>query len=144
MPSADRQHPRSDLTGGQSPIHCDECRSAIRSDRQQAVSFLLLDQLTIPVLSCDDHLERFASICGLTSESTADLLNHRPAGGICCPSCRLAPYNSSRPVIPIEDGVLVPMACPEHQSEIVQRFHTGLQTQQQLSTSLRTTTNGSL
>ncbi len=33
------------------------------------------------------------------------------------------------------------MACPEHQSKIVQRFHTGLQTQQQLRTDLDTTSS---
>jgi len=144
MPAADRQRPRSDFTDGQPPIRCDECRSALRSDRQQAVSFLLLDQLTIPVLSCDDHLERFTSICGLTTEATADLLHHRPAGGITCPGCRLAPYSSTQHMIPVQEGIIVPMACPEHQSEIVQRFQTGLQTQQQLSVSLGTTPNGSL
>ncbi|MFC6765843.1 hypothetical protein [Natrinema soli] len=144
MPAADRQRPRSDFTDGQPTIRCDECRSALRSDRQQAVSFLLLDNLTIPVLSCDDHLERFTSICGLTTEASADLLDHRPAGGIICPSCRLAPYSSTRPAIPIQDGVIVPIACPEHHSEIVQRFQTGLQTHRQLSASLSTTANGSL
>ncbi len=121
---------------GQPAIRCDACQSAFHSESQQAVSFLLLDQLTIPIVSCDDHLEQFASICGLTSEDTAKLLDHRPAGGICCPSCRLAPYNVARPMIPVEEGAIVPMACPAHQSEIIQRFHTGLETQHHLSSPL--------
>lgn len=137
MPSLDFQQP-------QSAIHCDECRSAVQSGSQQALSFLLLDQLTIPVISCDDHLKQFTSVCGLTSEDTAEFLHYRPAGGISCPSCRLAPYNSAQPMIPVQEGAIVPMACPKHQSEIVQRFHTGLQTQQQISSSLSTHTGPSL
>lgn len=105
------------------------------------MSFLLLDQLTIPVLSCDEHLEQFSSVCGLTSEDTADLLSHRPAGGVSCPSCRLAPYNSSHPLVQVQDGAIIPMACPKHQSEIVQRFHTGIQTQHQLTASLDISTS---
>ncbi|WP_207890201.1 hypothetical protein [Natrarchaeobius chitinivorans] len=124
-----------------STIGCDACRSAVQSDGHQEVSFLLLDQLTIPVLSCDEHLEEFSSVCGLTSEDTADLLHHRPAGGVPCPGCRLAPYNSSHPLVQVQDGVIIPMACPKHQSEIVQRFHTGIQTHHQLTAGLDTTTS---
>ncbi|ELY96181.1 hypothetical protein C483_00105 [Natrialba hulunbeirensis JCM 10989] len=124
-----------------SAIGCDACQSVVQSDGQQDVAFLLLDQLTISVLSCDEHLEQFSSVCGLTSEDTADLLHHRPAGGVSCPGCRLAPYNSSHPLIQVQDGALIPMACPKHQSKIVQRFHTGLQTQQQLTTGLDTTSS---
>ncbi|PGF14523.1 hypothetical protein CP556_20655 [Natrinema sp. CBA1119] len=137
MPSPDFQHP-------QSAIHCDKCRSAVQSGSQQALSFLLLDQLTIPIISCDDHLKRFTSVCGLTSEDTAEFLHHRPAGGISCPSCRLAPYNSAQTMIPVQEGAIVPMACSKHQSEIVQRFHTGLQTQQQIDSSLSTYASPSL
>lgn len=136
--------PSPDLQGSLPAIQCEECESAVQSGGQQALSFLLLDQLTIPVISCDDHLERFSAVCGLTSEDRADLLHHRPAGGISCPSCRLAPYNSAQAVIPVQDGALVPVACPEHQSEIVQRFQTGLQTQQQLTSNLSTHTSPSL
>jgi hypothetical protein len=124
-----------------SAIGCDACQSAVQSGGQQEVSFLLLDQLTIPLLSCDEHLEQFSSVCGLTSKDTADLLHHRPAGGVSCPSCRLAPYNSSHPLVQIQEGVILPMACPKHQSEILQRFHTGIQTQHQLTASLDTTTS---
>lgn len=136
MPPVDFRQSRSDTDAGQPAIHCDECQSALHSERRQAVSFLLLDQLRIPVVSCDDHLERFASICGLTTEDTATVLDHRPAGGICCPGCRLARHNVTQPMIPIEAGAIVSMACPAHQSAIVQRFHTGLETKHHLSSSL--------
>ena len=124
-----------------SAIGCDACQSAVQSGGQQEVSFLLLDQLTIPVLSCDEHLEEFSSVCGLTSKDTADLLHHRPAGGVSCPSCRLAPYNVPHPLVQVQDGVILPMACPKHQSEIVQRFYTGIQTQHQLTVGLDTSTS---
>ncbi len=130
-----------DIQQSLSAIGCDACQSAVQSGSQQEVSFLLLDQLTIPVLSCDDHLEQFSSICGLTSEDTADLLHHRPAGGLSCPNCRLAPYNSPHPLVQVQNGVILPMACPEHQSELVQRFHTGIQTQHQMTTGLDTNTS---
>lgn len=133
--------PSLDVQQSLSAIGCDACQSAVESGGQQELSFLLLDQLTIPVLSCDEHLEQFSSVCGLTSEDTADLLHHRPAGGVSCPSCRLAPYNSPHPVIQVQDGAIIPMACSKHQSEIVQRFHTGIQTQHQLTTSLDTSTS---
>lgn len=137
MASLDVQQPAS-------AIQCDECESAVQSGGQQALSFLLLDQLTIPVISCDDHLEQFSSVCELTSEDPANLLHHQPAGGLPCPSCRLAPYNAPHPMIQVQDGALVPMACPKHQSEIVQRFQTGLQTQQQLTSGLNTPADSSL
>ncbi|RQG93080.1 hypothetical protein EA462_02420 [Natrarchaeobius halalkaliphilus] len=133
MPPVDFRQSQSDIDSGHPAIHCNECQSALQSDSQQAVSFLLLDQLTIPIVSCDDHLERFASVCGLTTEDTATLLDHRPAGGICCPGCRLARYNAAQPMVPVEEGAIVAMACPTHQTEIVQRFHTGLETQHHLS-----------
>lgn len=121
-----------------STIQCDACQSAVRSGGQQTVSFLLLEGLTIPVLGCDDHLEQLSSTCDLSSEDTANIVHHRPAGGLSCPSCRLAPYNSSHPLIQVRDGAIVPIACPEHQSEIVQRFRTGLRTRQRLTSDLVT------
>lgn len=130
-----------DVQQSLSAIGCDACQSAVQSGGQQEVSFLLLDQLTIPVLSCKVHLEQFSSVCGLTSDKTADLLHHRPAGGVSCPGCRLAPHNSPHPLIRVQDGAIIPMACPKHQSEIVQRFHTGIQTQHQMTTSLNNSTS---
>lgn len=144
MPPAELQHSQSDITEGRSAIRCEECQSAHQSAGQQAISFLLLDQLTIPAIGCDDHLEQFTSICGLTTKETADLLDHHPAGGICCPGCRLAPNSSAHPMIPIRDGAIVVMACPDHRSEIVQRFHTGRQTHDYLTASLSTPTSSSL
>ena len=44
------------------------------------ISFLLFDQLELPLIGCDNHLEQFTTICGLTTEETAKLLPHRPAG----------------------------------------------------------------
>lgn len=144
MPSEEFHQSQADMNHGQSPIHCDDCQAALHSDNQQAVSFLLLDQLTIPLCSCDDHLEQFTSLCGLTTEDTATLLHHHPAGGICCPACRLAPYNSAQPRISLQEGAIAVIACPEHQAEVMNRFQTGLQTHQQLTSTLGTHTNSSL
>lgn len=141
MPATDLQHSESSADEGHPPVQCDACRSAFESDSRRTISFLLLDQLTIPVVSCEDHLEQFASVCGLTTEDTAETLDHRPAGGVRCPGCRLAPHNSAQPVIPVQDGAVLAVACPEHQSKILQRFQTGLQTQQHLSSSVETPIN---
>ncbi|GAB7020379.1 hypothetical protein [Halostagnicola bangensis] len=144
MPAADLQYPEPGADEGHPPVQCDACRSAFESDSQRAISFLLLDQLTIPVISCDDHLERFSSVCGLTTDGSVDLLHHHPAGGIRCPGCRLAPHNAAQPMIPVQDGAVIVMACPEHQSKIMQRFQTGLQTKQFLTSSVSSTPNTSL
>ena len=118
---------------GESPIRCDACQSAIDPEGEQDVGFFLLDHLTIPVLGCEDHLDRFASICGLTSGDDADVLNHRPAGGIRCPGCRNARYNAGHAALPVGDGAIVVPACAEHQAELAQRFQSGLATQSQLT-----------
>lgn len=126
MPSAEFR-PNADQ------IQCEACRSAFESAGRQAVSFLLLDQLTIPAVSCDEHLERFGTVCGLSSEDETDLLEHRPAGGITCPGCRQAPFRVSQPLVPVQSGGVMLLACPQHHSEIVQRFQTGLETRQYLA-----------
>ena len=120
------------------PVPCAACEAALQSPEQQYLSFLLLDQFTIPVAGCEEHLEQFASTCGYTTDYTAELIAHRPAGGISCPSCHLAPYNLHHPVIPVGTGAVSILACPEHQSEIINRFQAGLDTQQQITTSLQT------
>ena len=138
MLPANFQQSRSETTDNQPAIDCDACQSVLDPDGPQSVSFLLLDHLRIPLLSCDDHLERFTSICGLSSNDTATLLHHQPAGGISCPGCRLASYSTAQSLVPVQDGAIVPIACPEHQSKIIQRFQTGLQTHRQLTSSLDT------
>ncbi|UOO95130.1 hypothetical protein MUK72_00020 [Halococcus dombrowskii] len=97
-----------------------------------------MDQLTLPLVGCDDHLEQFTTICGLTTEDTPELLSHRPAGGINCPSCQFVPYNPQHPLIPVQNGAVAVLACPEHQEEIIERFRTGLETQQKLTASTDT------
>ena len=136
--------PEPDVRQPLTTVRCDECRSAVRSGGRQDLSFLLLERLTVPVLGCDEHREQFASICGLSSEETPELLDHRPAGGLSCPSCRLAASRSPHPMVQVRDGAIVPMACPDHQSELVQRFRTGLQTEQELTSGLETHTGASL
>jgi hypothetical protein len=144
MDPLDFQQSQSEITDDLPAIDCNECQSALEPANQHTVSFLLLDQLRIPVLSCDDHLEQFTSICGLTSDDTATLLHHHPAGGISCPGCRFASYSAVQSIVPVQDGAIVPIACPEHQTKIIQRFQTGLQTHQQLTSSIGPTTSSIL
>lgn len=125
------------LDGVQTPaIQCDACESALTSQGDHNITVLLLEQLTVPVVGCDDHLERFSAVCGYTTDETATLVDHRPAGGICCPSCQLSVYTAEQPVVPVQDGAVAILACPEHQAELVTRFQTGLDTQSQLTASL--------
>ncbi len=121
----------------QPPVQCPACESALQSN--DTPSFLLLDQLTVPLVGCDAHLNKFTNICAYTTTDTAELLDHHPAGGVNCPSCHLAAHNPRHPVIPVQNGAVAVLACEDHQSQIVDRFQTGLGTQQQLTTSLNTT-----
>jgi len=136
MPPAESPSQRPDGPGGRPPIQCDACESALNDGESRTVAFLLLDQHTVPLVGCDEHLSQFATVCGYTTEDTVDLLEHRPAGGVPCPSCHLAPHSARQPVIPVRDGAVAVLACPEHQSTVVERFHEGLETQRQLTTSL--------
>lgn len=131
VPGESLPHP-SDEHERYPPIHCDACRSALQSP-DGLPSFLLLDQLTVPIVGCTDHLTQFRSVCGYTTTATAELLDYRPAGGVSCPSCHLAVHNPQQPVIQVQDGAVAVLACPKHQSEIITRFQTGLDTQQQLT-----------
>ena len=123
---------------GDQPIQCSACESALQSPGPENISFLLLDQLTIPLVGCDNHLEEFCSTCGLATGDTADVLPHRPAGGIHCPSCRNAQHKPQQPIIPVGGGGLAILACATHQSDILTRFHTGLQVRHRLNASLDT------
>lgn len=120
------------------PVPCDACDSVLRSNEDHAISFLLLDGLRIPLVSCEAHLDRFSTVCGLTSEGSVELLDHPPAGGISCPSCQFVPYSPTQAMIPVQDGAVAVLACPEHQAEIFNRFQTGLETHRRLTTDLDT------
>jgi hypothetical protein len=41
-------------------------------------------------------------------------------------------------MIAVEDGAVAVLACPDHQTDILDRFRTGLETQQQLTATLDT------
>ncbi|MFB6301478.1 MAG: hypothetical protein ABEH78_01250 [Haloferacaceae archaeon] len=140
MSPVDASERPSEDPRGHPPIQCDECESTLHGNGNHTVSFLLLDRLTVPLLGCDEHLEQFTSVCGFTTTDAAELLHHRPAGGLGCPSCQFAPYSPSQPVIPVQDGAVAVLACPEHQTELVERFRTGLETRQQITASLDTST----
>jgi hypothetical protein len=136
VPRDVRQRPDTDAE--QPPVPCAACRAVFESPDRDAAAFLLVDQLTIPVVGCADHLDEFRAVCGHTTDGTADLLDHRPAGGIACPGCRLAPRSHEHPLIPVERGGVVVLACPTHRSQIVGRFRTGLETRRQITSPLDT------
>lgn len=117
-------------------VNCEACHSVLQSPSRQTVSYLLLDQFTVPLLGCEDHLEQFRAMCGLTSEGAARLLSHHPAGGISCPSCRLATGGNGHVFIPVNGGGTVILGCRSHQATIAERFETGRRTHQQLSSSI--------
>jgi hypothetical protein len=136
MPPADASQRQLDDAQGPPPLQCDACESALHTPSKQAVSFLLLEQLTVPLVGCDEHLERFASVCGFTTDEAVELLEHRPAGGVSCPSCQFAVTSPEHPVIPVREGAVAPLACSEHLAEVITRFDTGLDTERQLTGSL--------
>lgn len=128
MPSTpDRPAPDVDADAALEAVACDACRDRLRSAGRGAVAFLLLDHLRVPIVGCEDHRGRFASVCGLTSTEDADLLAHRPAGGLTCPGCRNAPRRASQPVLPVGDGVVAVVACPRHREAVVERYEAGLE-----------------
>jgi len=129
------QQPRPDADDAPT-IRCEACRSALDAPGREAVAFLLFEGRTVPVVGCADHLERFRATCGFATERTVELLQHRPAGGVPCPGCRLAPHNPYQPVVPVDDGVVAVLACSTHNTEIVERFRTGRRTRQQLTAPL--------
>lgn len=133
----DTGQPLASETSGVPPsIHCQACQSALQAPSRQSVSYLLVDTLTVPLLGCADHLEQFRDICGLSTDGSAELLSHHPAGGIHCPRCRLSARAREHALIPFAGGMALVMSCPEHQSDIASRFQTGLRTWEQLHSSV--------
>ena len=41
-------------------IQCSMCKAALESPGRETVSFLLLDQFTIPLVGCPEHLQQFS------------------------------------------------------------------------------------
>lgn len=121
---------------GTEQIRCSACRAALKSPGRATISFLLVDQLTIPVVGCADHKGQFSEVCGLTTEDTARLFDHRPAGGVQCPGCRHSTHRSQQPVVPVTDGAVAVLGCEAHVNGIVERFRTGLRTRHRITTSL--------
>lgn len=138
MSPGDIDNSPTDDSDGHPSVGCPACDAALQSSGSDTVSFLLVDHLTIPVVGCAEHLARFGSACGFTTEASPELLEHFPAGGVPCPGCRHERYNSQHSLIPVEDGALAVLACPKHLSAILDRYRTGRQTRQQLSTTLDT------
>ena len=119
-------------------VRCSACDAALQSPGRDTISFLLFDQFTVPLVGCSDHLEEFSSVCGLTTEADATLLEHRPAGGVRCVGCQHAVHRTQYPVVPVGTGAVAVLACGTHQADIVGRYQAGLETRQHLTTSLGT------
>ena len=117
-------------------VGCAACEAALRSPGRDSLSFLVLGRFTVPLVGCDDHAERFGSVCDLAADGDVSLLAHRPAGGITCPGCRRAPQRVQQPVVPVGDGQLAVLACPDHRSELVGQFGAGLRARHHLDASL--------
>jgi len=111
---------------------CPDCRAALESGGRQAISFLLVETLTVPVVGCDAHLEEFRAICELTTEDSAELLGHLPAGGIQCPACRNHEQGGGMPLIFVEAGAVGVLACERHATAVIECYQSGLQARQQL------------
>jgi hypothetical protein len=111
---------------------CPDCQDALESGGRQHISFLLVDTLTVPVVGCEGHLEEFRAICELTTEDSAELLGHLPAGGIHCPACRNHDQAGGMPLIFVEAGAVGVLACETHATEVIECYKSGLQTRQQL------------
>lgn len=114
------------------PVECADCRAALAAGGRESTAFLLADHLTVPVVGCDRHREELRAVCTLATAETAELFEHRPAGGIRCPACRLA-GTGSQPVVSVADGGIAVIACPAHRSELLDRYRAGLETRRQLA-----------
>lgn len=121
---------------GPESVGCEACAAALESPGRETISFLLFDQFTIPLVGCRDHLDQFGGVCGLTTEDSATLLEHRPAGGLPCPGCRQASHQPQHPVLPVGDGAVAVLACGTHQADVVGRFRAGIRAQHHLTSTL--------
>jgi len=70
---------------------CEDCAAALDSGGRQAVSFLLFDSLTVPLVGCEAHLELFRAICELTADSSAKLLSHVQPAASCVRAASVRP-----------------------------------------------------
>lgn len=113
-------------------IQCDDCKAALESGGRQAVSFLLIETLTVPLVGCDAHLEQFRALCGLSTDESAKLLSHLPAGGIQCPGCRQSHHSIGMPVVMIEGGAVGIRTCSDHAEAVLDRYQSGLDVRQQI------------
>jgi len=113
-------------------LECEDCKAALEAGGRQAISFLLVDTLTVPLVGCEAHLEQFRAICELTSEESATLLSHVPAGGIQCPGCRRSNHGMGVPVVLVEAGVVGVLGCSTHAQDVLDRFQSGLEIRRQL------------
>ncbi len=136
MRDADDADRVADAGDGEHRIQCAACRAALDAPGRDTVSFLLLEQLAIPLVGCATHKQEFSDVCELTTDQAAELLEHRPAGGLRCPSCRHSTHQAQQPVIPVGTGGVAVVSCSRHLDDIVERFQTGLRTRHQLTTSL--------
>ncbi|ERG89703.1 MAG: hypothetical protein J07HX5_01875 [halophilic archaeon J07HX5] len=132
-PASDRSAPvhTDDLALG-----CDACQAALATPGRDSISFLLTDHLTLPIVGCDEHLETFRAACALATTATAETLAHQPAGGVRCPACRLA-HSTAQPVVPVTNGAVAVLGCPDHTTALIDRFHTGLEARRQLTASAK-------
>ncbi len=117
-------------------IGCQACEQALRTGGPSDRSVLLLDTLRVPLIGCADHRDQFASTCGLTTTTEPELLQHRPAGGLGCPSCQLAMTRPVHPVVPVGDGAVSVLGCQDHQTAAIDRYQDGLAMAEHLSASL--------
>lgn len=129
---------RDDGGDAEPPVRCEACRAALEAPGRDTISFLLVEGNTVPVVGCETHLERLRAACGFTTEGSVELLGHRPAGGVPCPGCRLAPHEPERMAFPVDDGLVAVVACPRHRTGLLERFRSGVRTRRQLAASLDT------
>ncbi|MFP4218853.1 MAG: hypothetical protein ACLFR6_08500 [Salinarchaeum sp.] len=103
-------------------IGCQACEQALRTGGPSDRSVLLLDTLRVPLIGCAD--------------TEPELLQHRPAGGLGCPSCQLAMTRPVHPIVPVGNGAVSVLGCQKHQTAAIDRYQDGLAMAEHLSASL--------